>query len=146
MSKSKFDKPLSVILIIALIIAVAFTIYIVVFPQPGEKFTEFYILGPNGKASDYPTNLTMGENGNVTIGIVNHEYANVTYQLTVKLNQTILKDENITLANDEKKEIPFTFTPDKTGNNQTLEFLLYKLPDNTNVYRSLYLYLNVTSS
>jgi len=146
MSKLNFDKTLSVILIIVLIIAVAATIYIIVFPQPGEKFTEFYILGPNGKAGDYPTNLTAGESGNVTIGIVNHEYANTTYQLKVMLNKTVLKDENITLANNEKKEIPFTFKPSTAGNNQKLEFLLYKLPDTAKVYRSVYLYLNVTSS
>lgn len=71
MGKSNIDKTLSVILIIALIAAVAITIYIVVFPQPGEKFTEFYILGPNGKAGDYPSNLTVSESGNMIIGIVN---------------------------------------------------------------------------
>lgn len=146
MGKSNIDKTLSVILIIALIAAVAITIYIVVFPQPGEKFTEFYILGPNGKAGDYPSNLTVSESGNMIIGIVNHEYANTTYELKVKLNQTILKDENITLTNNEKKEIAFTFKPTKIGNNQKLEFLLFKPPGNSTTYRSLYLYMNVTSS
>lgn len=143
MSKFNFDKPLSIILIIALIIAAVGTIYIVVFPQPGEKFTEFYILGQNGKASDYPTNLTAGESGNVTIGIVNHEYVNTTYQLVIKNNQTILKDENITLTNNEKREIPFTFNLYKYGQNQKLEFSLYKLPDTQNVYRSVFMYVNV---
>lgn len=142
MSKLNFDKTLSIVLIIVLIIAVAGTIFIILFPQSGEKFTEFYILGANGKAADYPSNLTAGENGNVTIGIINHEYTNATYQLIVKLNHNILKNESITLANDEKKEIPFTFKP-ATGNNQTLELLLYKLPDREKVYRSLYLYFNV---
>ena len=142
MSKFNLDKPLSIILIIALIIAVGATIYIVVFPQPSEKFTEFYILGPNGKAGDYPTNLTAGESGNLTIGIVNHEYTNTTYQLLVKNNQTILKNENITLTNNEKREIPLKFNLPK-GQNQKLEFLLYKLPNTQKIYRSLYMYVNV---
>ena len=146
MSKFNLDKPLSIILIIALIIAIGATIYIVVFPQPSEKFTEFYILGPNGKAGDYPTNLSAGESGNLTIGIVNHEYANITYRLLVKNNQTILKNENITLANNEKKEISFTFKPVIIGNTQKLELLLFKPPGNSTPYRSLYLYFNVTSS
>jgi uncharacterized membrane protein len=142
MSKFNFDKPLSIILIIVLIIAVAATVYIVVFPQPGEKFTEFYILGQNGKAADYPTNLTTGESGNLTIGIVNHEYTTSTYQLVVKNNRTILKNESITLTNNEKKEITFKFYA-SYGKNQTLKFLLYKLPDTQNVYRSLNMYVNV---
>ncbi|MEN6552501.1 MAG: DUF1616 domain-containing protein [Methanobacterium sp.] len=142
MSKFNLDKPLSIILIIALIIAVVATIYIVVFPQPGEKFTEFYILGPNGKAGDYPTNLTAGESGNMIIGIVNHEYANTTYQLVVKNNQTILKNESITLTNSEQKEIPFKFN--LPAGNQSVKFLLYKLPDTQNVYRSLNLNVSVT--
>ena len=142
MSKFNLDKPLSIILIIALIIAVGATIYIVVFPQPSEKFTEFYILGPNGKAGDYPTNLTAGESGNLTIGIVNHEYTNTTYQLLIKNNQTILKNENITLTNNEQREIPLKFNLPK-GQNQKLEFLLYKLPNTQKIYRSLYMYVNV---
>lgn len=144
MSKLSLDKTLSTILVIILIIAVVATVYIIVFPQPGEKFTEFYILGPDGKAGDYPTNLTAGDSGNVIIGIVNHENVDTTYKLTVKLNQNILKNEDITLKNSEKKEIPFKFTPTRTGTNQTLEFLLYKLPDNSTVYRSLHLYIDVT--
>ncbi|OEC88448.1 MULTISPECIES: DUF1616 domain-containing protein [Methanobacterium] len=142
MSKFNLDKPISIILIIALIIAVVATIYIAVFPQPGEKFTEFYILGPNEKAGDYPTNLTAGESGNMIIGIVNHEYANTTYQLVVKNNQTILKNESITLTNSEQKEIPFKFN--LPAGNQNVKFLLYKLPDTQNVYRSLNLNVSVT--
>ena len=142
MSKFNFDKSLSIILIVALTIAIAATVYIAVFPQHGEKFTEFYILGPNGKAADYPTNLTASENGNLSIGVVNHEYMTTSYQLMVKINQTVLKNETITLTSDQKEEIPFKFNA-TSGKNQKLEFLLYKLPDTQNVYRSLYMYVNV---
>ncbi len=141
MSKFNLDKPLSIILIIALIIAVVATIYIVVFPQPGEKFTEFYILGANGKAGDYPTNLTAGESGNITIGIVNHEYTDTKYRLVVKNNRNILKTENITLTSNEQKEIPFQFK--LPAGNQSVKLVLYKLPDTQNVYRSLDLNVNV---
>ena len=142
MSKFNLDKPLTIVLIIALIIAVSATVYVVVFPQPGEKFTEFYILGHNGKAGDYPTNLTAGESGNVIIGIVNHEYADTTYQLVIKNNRNILKNENITLTPNEQKEIPFQFN--LPAGNQSMKFLLYKLPDTQNVYRSLNLNVSVT--
>ncbi|MEN4017610.1 MAG: DUF1616 domain-containing protein [Methanobacterium sp.] len=137
-----FDRKISLILIIMLIAAVAATIYIIVNPNPGEKFTEFYILGTDGKAGNYPSNLTAGQTGNLTVGIVNHEQSTVTYNLVIKLNDKQLKNENITVLNNEKKEIPFSFRA-SAGANQKLEFLLYKLPDNSAVYRSLNLNVNV---
>jgi uncharacterized membrane protein len=142
LGSSKWHKALSIFLIIALILAIAATVYIIVTPHQGEKFTEFYILGPDGKASDYPTNLTSGQNGSVIIGVVNHEYATKDYQLVVKVNETILKNDTITLTNGQTAEIPFSFIAGDSGEKK-LEFLLYKLPDQENVYRSLHLWLNI---
>ncbi|HEX7467784.1 MAG TPA: DUF1616 domain-containing protein, partial [Methanobacterium sp.] len=140
---SRTDKILSVILILSIILAISTTVYIIVKPKEGEKFTEFYLLGPGGKASDYPTNLTTGQNGTVIIGIVNHEYANTTYNLVVKINGTVINDQNITLINDQKMEIPFNFTASSAGQKK-MEFLLYKLPNNSDVYRSLHLWLQIS--
>ena len=41
------------------------------------------------------------------------------------------------------KLINYSFTATNPGNNQKLEFKLYKLPDNNTVYRSVFLNLNV---
>lgn len=136
-----FDKTFSIILIIILIAAITATVYIIVNPNPGEKFTEFYILGSDGKAGNYLANVTAGQSGNVIIGIVNHEQSTTTYKLIVKLNNQTLKNENITLQSHEKKEIPFSYRTVK--GNQTLDFLLYKMPNTDSVYRSLYLKVNV---
>ncbi|MGB9937090.1 MAG: DUF1616 domain-containing protein [Methanobacterium sp.] len=141
-AESRTDKILSIALVVSIILAISMTAYVIVSPKEGEKFTEFYILGPNGKASDYPTNLTSGNTGNVIIGIVNHEYSTVNYKLMVKLNNQTLKEENITLSNNQTYEKPFTFTAG-AGEKQKLEFLLYKLPDESNAYRSLHLWINV---
>ena len=137
----KLDRTISLILIVILIIAVIATIYIILTPNPGEKFTEFYLLGPDGKAGNYPTNLTAGGTGNLIIGIVNHEQYTTTYNLVVKLNNNILSNQNIVLNNSQTKEIPFKFTA-PAGNNQKLDFLLYKLPTNNTPYREVYLLLN----
>jgi uncharacterized membrane protein len=139
----KFDKLISYILLILLAVAVATTVYIIVNPNSGEKFTEFYILGSGDKAGNYPTNLTLGENRNVTIGIVNHEHSTTTYNLNIKLDGNTIDNRNITLLNNETKEIPFSFKATQTGSNQILEFSLYKLPNDTQVYRSLKLFVNV---
>lgn len=139
----KFDKVVSLILLILLAASIVAVIYITVNPQSGEKFTEFYILGENGKAGNYPSNLTMGETGNLTMGIVNREQNTTNYDLVVQLNGAKLYNNTFTLAKNETKEIPLNFTATNQGQNQKMEFLLYKLPNYTNVYRSLNLYINV---
>lgn len=82
---SKINKALTLILIIAIISSISILGYVITHPKPGEKFTEFYILSPKGKASDYPTKLFVGENATLIIGIANHEYKNVTYHVEVWL-------------------------------------------------------------
>ena len=121
------------------------TVYVIVTPKEGEKFTEFYVLGSGGKAEDYPTNLKVGEEGEVIIGIVNHEYANVTYQLEVRLNGGVISEKSIELMHNETRESPFTFRAMKAGEDQKLEFLLFKdgLKE-TEPYRSLHLWVDVT--
>jgi uncharacterized membrane protein len=138
-----FDKKISLILVVLLVIAVGFTVYIIVNPSPNEKFTELYILGAGDVAGNYPTTLNVGETGNVTIGIVNHEYSTKTYNLITILNNHTISNQNYTLSNNETKLINYSFTPIIAGNNQTLEFDLYKLPNNGTVYRSVFLHLNV---
>jgi len=140
--ESKTERILSIVLIISIILAISTTAYIIVKPKEGEKFTEFYILGPDGKASNYPTNLTTGQNGSVIIGVVNHEYTTTDYLLLVKVNNSTLQNQTITLTSGQKMEIPFNFTAGTSGQKK-MEFLLYKLPNNDTAYRSLHLWLNV---
>jgi uncharacterized membrane protein len=79
--KKCIDRILTVVLIISIVLAISMTVYVIVTPKEGEKFTEFYVLGPGGNADDYPTNLKIGEEGEVILGIVNHEYTNTSYQM-----------------------------------------------------------------
>lgn len=141
--ESRTSKILSIILIITILLAISTTVFIILKPKQGESFTEFYILGPNGKASDYPTNLTVGQNGTVIIGVVNHEYQTANYELVVRSNGTVMNQQNITLTNGNQTQIPYSFTAGSSG-YKNIEFLLYKLPDTSNVYRSLHLYVNMT--
>lgn len=141
--ESRTNKIISVIIIIAIILAVSATVYIIVKPPHGEKFTEFYILGENGKAADYPTNMTVGETGNVTIGIVNHDYKTVDYNLVVESNNTITMQKNVTLGSGAKVEIPYNFTVESAGQNE-IKFTLYKLPDEKTIYRDLHIWVNVS--
>ena len=143
--ESRTSKVLSVILILSILGAVSGTVYVIVEPKVSEAFTEFYILGPGGMASDYPTNLTSGENGSLIIGIVNHENKKVSYHLVVTSDNIVQIDEVVTLNNQQTLEIPLNFTAGQPGSREMV-FNLYKLPDDNNVYRSLHLWLNITSN
>ena len=118
-SDTKIDKILTIILIISIVLAVSMTVYVIAMPKEGEKFTEFYVLGPNGTADNYPTDLRVGEEGEVIIGIVNHEYANVTYQLEVKLNGTVIGKENADLKHNETWERPLRLKRRKKEKNKS---------------------------
>ncbi len=139
----KIDKIVSYLLIILIVAAITAVVYITLNPSPGERFTEFYILGPDGKAGDYPTNLTLGENGTVIMGTVNHEGNAADYEVVVRLDNVTLKNETFKLENKEEKRIPFTFSSNQSGDGQRLEFFLYKLPDTQQPYRALELLVNV---
>lgn len=144
-SESQRGKILSVILIASIILAISTIAYILVMPNEGESFTEFYILGPDGKASDYPTNLTTDQEGRMIIGIVNHENTRTSYRLVVTSNNTVQLEQALTLEDGQKIEIPFNFTAGNPGERK-MEFFLYKLPDNNNIYLSLRLWLNISES
>ena len=110
-----------------------------------KGYSEFYVLGPNGtNITNYPDNLTYGENGTVTIVLVNHENTNTSYQIVTTSNKTIINTMNLTLQANEKREIPYNFTAGESGMKK-LEFLLYKLPDLDNVYESAGFWLNIVT-
>jgi uncharacterized membrane protein len=88
--ENKIDRVLTIILVIAILIVIASLMYVITMPKTGETFTEFYLLGPTGKAEGYPRNLTTNENATVIIGVVNHEHQLINYTIEIWLiNQTI---------------------------------------------------------
>jgi len=124
---SRLNKALSVILITAILAAIGALIYMAVVPKVGEKFTEFYILGPEGKAENYPTEVVLRQEAEVILGIVNHEYEEVSYRVEVRIGGVTNKEIGpVVLTHEEKWEQEVSFTPSRVGENQKVEFLLYK--------------------
>lgn len=142
--KNKIDKILTGVLIFSIILAIGMIFYIIIMPKIGERFTEFYILGPDGKADNYPTNLKFDIPSNITVGIINHEYSTVNYTIQTILDKNMLTPEELTLGNSQKWQKNITFVPDKKGADMKLEFLLFKESNFTNPYRDLHLWVNVT--
>lgn len=147
---SKLEKALTAFLILSILLSVGTLIYVVMTPKEGEHFTEFYILGPGGKADNYTTNYVLGENGTVIVAIVNHEYRPINYTMKIKLeNKSLPLPEDrkyISLAPNEKWEKPVTFTPFIKGKNMKLEFLLFNETDSIVPYRDLHLWIDVNTT
>ncbi len=136
------DAVIIIILLLLAAGAAAAIIYVIVTPKQGERFTEFYILGPGGVADDYPTSLETGGKGSVIIGVVNHEHGAASYRLEADYGGLVLKDENITLRDGGNYTENFSFTPVVNGTSK-LEFQLYKEGSNE-PYRELYLWVTAT--
>jgi len=159
--KSLLNKGLIIALTSSVIFVTATLAYVALNPLPGERFTEFFILGPSGNASDYPNNLTVNETGSIILGIVNREAAVVSYTVridlvglrigynntagfneTVEVNLTTWSTFNVTLANGQNWTRPYSFRINDTG-LWKIEFLLLKDHDLSSAYRELHLYLRV---
>src|SRR5574340_731799 len=155
------DKGLTVALAASIVVAGGTLAYVVLTPRPGETFTEFYILGPGGNASGYPTNLSVNQTGHVIIGVANHEAATVNYTVrvdlvgvrivvnatsgfntTVEVNRTTWTWTNLTVADGANWTQPYAFSVSKVG-LWKVQFLLYKNEVFTVAYRELHLYVRV---
>lgn len=120
------DKVLSVVLVVAIAGVIGTLGYVVATPSAGEKFTEFYILGPDGKATDYPTELKVGEEGRVIVGIVNHEQEEASYRVEVWIGGEDRDEIMVELEHEEEWREEVGFVPQKAGEKQKVEFVLYK--------------------
>jgi uncharacterized membrane protein len=143
--ENRTDKILTLVLLVSIILALFMVVYVIVTPKQGEKFTEFYLLGPGGKAEGYPANLTAGNAASVIVGVVNHEYDTVNYTLRVKIGEELLNEQQIQIEDNQTWEKPVNFTPASQGSSLKLEFLLYKENNFTIPYRDTHLWVNIRS-
>ena len=142
-SFSRLDKILSVALVGTIIFAMGSLYYVATTPKVGEKFTEFYILGPGGKAEGYPRDMKTGEEKEVILGIVSHEYRPVSYTAEVRMNGYLKKQLGpFELNHEEKREESVSFSVSDPHKNMKVEFLLFK-NGGSDPYRSLHLWVNV---
>ena len=136
-------KALAVVLLLVMVATIGAIVYLAVTPHIGERFTEFYVLGMDGKAEDYPREVKVGQEAQVILGMVNHEYENTSYDIEITTDGLRNKEIGpIVLANKEKWEKQVSFTPTSVGENQKVEFLLYK-NGQVEPYLSLRLWIDV---
>lgn len=150
------DKVLTIGIALMMILSVGMLVYIIVVPREGESFTEFYILGPNHKADEYPRNIHLNESRFLFIGIGNHEHEDVNYTLVLSIdpeavNHTVGSFDNVTISrtnqpsmeilveDDRTVEVNCNFSIPETGSYK-LRLLLYRDGEE---YRDLHIWIKV---
>jgi uncharacterized membrane protein len=167
------NNSLSIILVVTVLGAFGILGYTIAAPKIGERFTEFYILGNNGKADDYPiefilnngqiTMVTYGDGtvdttsgfGKVTLGIVNEEHQTAVYSIKLTINgepanigfggTTTQILGPIELQPGEQWENEIGITPDQTGDSQKVELLLFNGAETT-AEDSVHFWIDVKTS
>jgi uncharacterized membrane protein len=146
--QSQRDRILSVLLVISLLMSVSVVVYAVITPAQSDRYTEFYILNSNNKASDYPTQFSLANGTPIKVGVVNHEGRTVTYDLIISQNESsqlkTLHSEQFTVNDNSQWEKTILVMPDAVGTNEEFKFLLYEHGNNTIPYRETHLFANVT--
>jgi uncharacterized membrane protein len=105
--------------------------------------TQFYVLGPDGRAEGYPKVIDVGDEFTLILGVVNHEEEEASYRIQATIaGRPAASLDSIHLANNEKWEIPLALKATQPGSNVKVEFVLYK-GNNGVPYRSLHLWLDV---
>lgn len=142
-----FNKGLTIVIAIAIIVAIGGLTFMVTSSQANETYTEFYILGPNGKAENYPRQLLFNEPAEVILTVINHEQQPSSYQIEIKM-QDIIYDtvETGILSDGQKYEKRISITPKEKGESQKIEFWLYMNESDVAYFeKPLYLYVDVES-
>ncbi len=140
---SPVDKALSVVLAASIIGAIGVAGYSLTQPITKEKFSELGILGLEGKAVDYPREVIVGEEVRVIVEIANQELEEESYHLEIwiggKKNSEVGR---MVLAQGERWQQEVSFTLMERGENQKVEFLLFKDGETQPRAGPVYLWIN----
>ena len=142
------DKILTGLLAVALIGAGVSAVYAGI--RNAQPYSEIYLLGAGGKAADYPQNLSVGQEGQLTLVLINHEKETVSYTIKIVqeggltlINGAERNEISVTLANGQQQNYAVAFSFDAPGTGKKLEFDLHK-GDSTEVYLKTYLRVDVS--
>lgn len=134
----------------ALAVAALCAAWVLLVPAPDTYMTEFYALGPAGRAEDFPRQAAAGEPLTVTAGIANRERATHIYRVEVWAQDTWQPERRarvgqtgpVSLAPGEETRVPVGWAMPWPGPDQQVELLLFR-DDGAEPYRRLLLWLDV---
>ena len=121
---SVLDKILMICLGSVMLGAIVISVYTYQHNQQG--FTEFYLLGSQGQAANYPQQLFVGQEGQVTMILVNQEKVPENYTIklvapgcVVKVDGIIQPEINISLKNGEQRSFSVEFSFSNPGTDKS---------------------------
>jgi uncharacterized membrane protein len=110
-----------------------------------ETFTEFYVLGPGGKAEGYPRRLMVGEPSSVIVGVINHEGHTAGYKVEVQAGLDRIASEGpFALADGEKREDRVAILVRRPAKQVKVEFVLF-MEAAQGPYRTLHIWVDVVA-
>jgi uncharacterized membrane protein len=144
-SQGIWDKLFTVLIATAILGAFGTLVYMVAIPVVAEKFTEFSVLGPDGRAAGYPRQVVLGEEATVRLGVVNRESQEMEYRVEISVGGTIAtRIGPLHLSDSEKWEEDVILKPTVVGVDHKVEFRLFK-EEVGQPYSSLHIWLDVVS-
>lgn len=146
-TEAQLTTILTLMLAALLIASLAGVVYIALTPSTEEDaYTEFYIMGSGGNASNYPTNLSIGETGELIVGITNNEHREMTYTVVLVLGDEPVAERTVDVGDGRTWKDEVQFSPEEAGEKQ-LDVLLYIGGDadlDAEPYRELQLTIHVS--
>ena len=123
---SGLGKLLAIFLLVAILTAAGSLGYALTGPGPGDRYTEFRIIGPEGEAAGYPRETRAGQPVHLTLAIVNHEHEPTDYRVDIVTGGDTLRSLTTgTLDHDQEWRTEADFVLSVPGKDQKVEFRLY---------------------
>jgi uncharacterized membrane protein len=142
--KSRADKIVFSVLAFCIVSVLLLMTYVLVKPKNNEKFSEFYLLGTNDKAENYPEEVVFGQTISLTVGITNQEKRTTEYDIGVFEDGTKVSEIGPVFLEDTLNwQEAVTIKPQKPGDAQKIEFVLYKNGNTKSNPQSLHFWLDV---
>jgi len=125
------------------IIALIAALGIIFTPTPSQNFTEFYMLGQDGLASNFPRAVNADDPFTLRTGVINREGVAATYRMEVHEGDTVIAEAGpYDLASMEEQIVDLELTLTTPADETRLDILLFRDRLET-PYRELALWLEV---
>jgi len=118
---------------VAVVVAVLATAYTVATPLPSGRYTELYLLGPNGTISGVPGNVSDDGTVEVKIGVTNNEFTKQRYGLQFQMtagggSAAVVRTETFSLSHNATWKRNRVLSPPEGVSEVTLNILLFRGP------------------